>query len=146
MANFKIWAVARKKANLVKIGRTKDDASWFFLSEPVVKFLGGGSNELQGKELDGYESAWNNNVKGELITKVYLPKTDQHPKSESPAKKAAQAMQATSTPRAVNKNNNDDIIRATAQTVQALQGLVDPNNIKEVITIIYNTYKDLMNA
>ena len=55
-------------------------------------------------------------------------------------------MQATSTPRAVNKNNNDDIIRATAQTVQALQGLVDPNNIKEVITIIYNTYKDLMNA
>ena len=34
-------------------------------------------------------------------------------------------------------------IKATAETLKSLQGLVDPNNISEVIKLVYKTYREL---
>ena len=34
-------------------------------------------------------------------------------------------------------------LKLTAETLNSLQGLIDPNNVSEVIKIIYKTYKEL---
>ena len=148
MGNFKIVSVARKKANLVKIGTSKDDAEWFFLSEPVVKFLGG--KDFVGKELEGYEAAWSDKLKGQLVSKVYLSKPNSKP-VEKETKKESTPTQTKSKPvnytGVVTKSvSSIEIAKVTAQTIQSMQGFVEPNTVKDIIEIVYNTYKNLINA
>ena len=43
----------------------------------------------------------------------------------------------------VNSDYKELCLKLTAETLNSLQGLIDPNNVSEVIRIIYKTYKEL---
>ena len=143
MQKFKIIAIAKAKKNLVRIGTTKEDAEWFFLSEPVIKYLGG-SDKLLGKEIATYEAQWSNTLKGQLISRVTLPNqktataktTESKPEIKKPENK-------TPVKTVTNTVDNTELIKATAQTINSLIGEVTLNNINETIVKVYNTYKSL---
>jgi len=140
---FTIFGIAKTKKNLVKMGTTKTDAEWFFLTSDVIKKVGSGN--LVGKEIETYESSWDKTLRGQLINKITIPNAE--------AKKGETLPKNTSTEK-INRELNEgekntdsksiEIAKVTAQTMVSLQGFVEPNNVASVIKIVYNTYKELI--
>jgi len=138
---FTIFGIAKTKKNLVKMGTTKTDAEWFFISPEIIKKLGGG--DLVGKKIETYESKWNKELRGQLVEKITISKGTEPEQTKKPVtEKINQEINKQSNK--IKSSNNLEIAKTTAQTMKSLQGFVDPNNVASVIEIIYNTYKKLI--
>jgi len=128
-------------AKMIKIGENVKEAKWYYIPDDL-------KDVLKTLKKDDEVSITSGKVGGSLnLTflakgKVDAPKVEEKKKEEP--KKRLEDKRTDSNFRSPDEITRAEIGKMTSQTLIAMQGLVNPNNVAELIEKVYKKYDSLV--
>lgn len=141
-AKFKV-AMVKDGNPIVKLSVDSDDndGTWFTTSSAVVNFA-----KKSFKEDEEVKVTYNENDGTKFVTRIEkLKGGNSRPSNtnKTPVKKSSWSNKSDNY-RTPEQITTDEIGHMTAKSLICLQGHIDPNNICDIITQIYETYKKMI--
>ena len=130
-------------AKMIKIGENVKEAKWYYIPDDL-------KDVLKTLKKDDEVSITSGKVGGSLnLTflakgKVDAPKVEEKQKQKEESKKSSEDKRTDSNFRSPKQITRAEIGKMTSQTLIAMQGLVNPNNVAELIEKVYKKYDSLV--